>query len=246
MNKLKKQQIEVVFENDDYVIINKPAPYLSVPDRYDKDLPNAFSHMVKKYDEIYLVHRLDKETSGLMAFAKNDAALSHISQLFENRSVSKKYHGIVEGTMTNDEGTIEGAIQAVPKKRGRYEVNKDGKESSTDYKVLEKFKLYSLVEFAPLTGRTHQIRVHAAYIGYPILADKFYGYSDSFKLSSIKRKKFNLKREDTERPLLTRHALHAYSLEFQDQKGITIKAEAPIPKDMKACLHQMRKLIKLA
>ena len=132
---------------------------------------------------------------------------------------------------------------SLPSSKGKQHVNADGKPSLTQYEVEQDFRGYSVVRFKPKSGRTHQIRVHAAYLGTPILADKVYGYSHEFKLSTIKRKKFKLKKSEVERPLLTRHALHAHKISFEGIKGNLINAETEPPKDMRATINQMSKLV---
>ncbi len=240
---MKKKKYDLLHEDGDYIIINKSAPLLSLPDRWDPEIPNALQFMQIKVDDIFMVHRLDKETSGVMVFAKNERSHKHACSLFENRKVYKEYIGILEGNLSSKEGEVDQPIQSLPASKGKQHVNADGKASLTAYKVEQNFRGFSVVKFMPKTGRTHQIRVHAAYLGAPILADKIYGYSNEFKLSSIKRKKFKLKKYDVERPLLTRHALHAHKISFEGLDGKTVSAECNPPKDMRATINQMSKLI---
>lgn len=240
---MKKNKYELIHEDDNYIVINKSAPLLSLPDRWDPEIPNALAYMQAKADDIFVIHRLDKETSGIMAFAKNEKSHAHACQLFENRKVEKEYLGIVEGNLANKEGEVDQPLLSLPASKGKQHVNTDGKASLTAYKIEQSFRGYSLMRFYPKTGRTHQIRVHAAYIGTPILADKVYGYSNEFKVSTIKRKKFKMKKFEIERPLLSRHALHAHKLSFEGIDGKLISAEAELPKDMRATIHQMNKLI---
>jgi 23S rRNA pseudouridine955/2504/2580 synthase/23S rRNA pseudouridine1911/1915/1917 synthase len=120
-------------------------------------------------------------------------------------------------------------------------INRNGKEALTDYEVLEDFKIYSFLQFQIHTGRTHQIRIHAKEMGNPIVCDDLYGDGKPVLLSSIK-KKFNLaKKEDEEKPIMGRMALHALSLKFNNINGESIELEAPLPKDMKAFLQQLKK-----
>lgn len=240
---MKKNKYELLHEDDNYIIISKSAPLLSLPDRWDPEIPNALGYMQAGADDIFVIHRLDKETSGVMAFAKNDKAHTHACKLFENRAVEKEYLGIVEGNLANKEGTIDQPLMSLPSSKGKQYVNSEGKSSLTEYKIEQSFKGYSTIRFYPKTGRTHQIRVHAAYLGTPILADKVYGYSHEFKVSTIKRKKFKMKKFEVERPLLSRQALHAHRLSFESIDGQLITATAELPKDMRATIHQMSKLI---
>lgn len=240
---MKKNKYELLHEDDNYIVINKTAPLLSLPDRWDPEIPSALTYMKARLDDVYVIHRLDKETSGVMAFAKNEKAHAYACKLFENREVQKEYLGIVEGNLANKEGTIDQPLSSLPASKGKQHVNPNGKASLTAYKIEQSFRGYSLISFFPKTGRTHQIRVHAAYLGTPILADKVYGYSNEFKVSSIKRKKFKMKKFEIERPLLSRQALHAHKLSFEGMDGKLIVAEADLPKDMRATIHQMNKLI---
>jgi len=240
---MKKKKYDLLHEDEDFIIINKSAPLLSLPDRWDPEIPNALQYMKAIQEDIYMVHRLDKETSGVMVFAKNEKAHAHACKLFEHRAVNKEYLGIVEGNLTSKEGEVDQPIMSLPSSKGKQHVNADGKPSLTKYEVVTPFRGYSLVRFVPKSGRTHQIRVHAAFLGTPILADKIYGYSNEFKLSTIKRRKFKLKKTEIERPLLSRHALHAHKISFENMQGKVISAQAEPPKDMRATLNQMGKLV---
>ncbi|MCW3108437.1 MAG: RluA family pseudouridine synthase, partial [Segetibacter sp.] len=164
-----------------------------------------------------------------------------LSQKFEGREVEKYYVGLVNGTLMNKEGTIDVPIMEHPGKTTLMMANKKGKPSVTDYKVLEEFGLYSWVQFQIHTGRTHQIRVHSKYIGNSIVCDELYGEGQPVLLSSIKRKFKLSKNELEERPLLNRLALHSWQIKFTDAEGIKHELEAPLSKDLKALLQQLRK-----
>ena len=237
---MQKNSPEIIFENEDFIVINKPAGLLSIPDREGKDA--SLKNILKeKYGEIFIVHRLDRETSGLILFAKNEATHKYLSQLFEERKIEKIYTGIVSGTLPEKKGSIDAPIAENSHKPGIMLIHKRGKQSLTDYEVLEEFGSYSLVQFQIQSGRTHQIRVHLQHIGHPIACDAIYGSGEPFLLSSIK-KKFKLsKSEETERPILSRLALHSSQLHFKDTKGNEYRFEASLPKDMSALLQQLRK-----
>lgn len=228
----------ILFENDAWVVIDKPAGLLSIPDRFGADLPNAENILRKKYGQIYVVHRLDKDTSGVMVFAKTEEAHRRLSQSFENRAVKKTYLAIVEGVPSKPEDLIDAPIGEDSSKAGKMKIDpKNGRESRTHYKIKERFRRYSLLELNPETGRQHQIRVHCAFIGHPLVVDSLYGKSKELRLSQFKR---GYKGEET-RPILGRLSLHAAELVFPDPKsGESIKVEAELPKDMKATLKQMR------
>lgn len=233
-------KLDIIFENDNFIAINKPSGLLSIPDRFGKD-PSVKSLLQDQLGKIYTVHRLDKETSGLIIFAKNESTHKDLSHKFEGREVEKFYVGLVNGTLMNREGTIDVPIMEAPGKTTLMMAHKKGKPSITDYKVLEEFGLYSWVQFQIHTGRTHQIRVHSKYIGNSIVCDELYGDGQPVLLSSIKRKFKLSKNELEERPLLSRLALHSFQIKFTDNAGIRHELEAPLSKDLKALLQQLRK-----
>ncbi|HEX5654498.1 MAG TPA: RNA pseudouridine synthase [Chitinophagaceae bacterium] len=233
----------VLLENNDFIAINKPSGLLSIPDREGKDI-SLKTLLKEKYGEIYTVHRLDKETSGLIIFARHEAAHKHLSQQFENRQTKKIYRGLVLGTPQESSGSIHAPIAEHPARNGTMIIHRKGKESLTDYEVLLSFGSYSWLQFRIYTGRTHQIRVHAKEIGHPIVCDPVYGDGKPLLLSSLKHKKFKLsKTELEERPLLNRLALHAATLSFVDLSGTICELEAPLAKDLKATLQQLEKWI---
>ncbi|MEO7393586.1 MAG: pseudouridine synthase, partial [Chitinophagaceae bacterium] len=195
----------------------------------------------EKYGHILTVHRLDKDTSGIIVFAKDVATHRHLSIQFEERKTKKIYAGLVIGAPTEKKGSISLPLAENMVQRGMMIVNQRGKESLTDYEVVEDFGIYSWIQFEIHTGRTHQIRVHMKEIGHPLVCDALYGDGKPVLISSLK-KKFNLsKNELEERPILNRLALHAFELTFNDIKGKTVELEAPLPKDLRALLQQLNK-----
>jgi 23S rRNA pseudouridine955/2504/2580 synthase/23S rRNA pseudouridine1911/1915/1917 synthase len=235
-------QIEILYQDDDMLMVNKPAGVLVIPDRFNSDLPSLNRLLETKIGQrIWVVHRLDRDTSGVMCFAKNEEAHRYLSQLFEAHDVGKFYAGIVMGRVIPEEGRIEAPIAEHPFQKGKMVTARKGKASVTDYKVVEQWALHSLVQFQIHTGRTHQIRVHMQSIGHPIVCDELYGDGKPFLLSSIK-KKFKLsEKEETERPLMSRLGLHAYRLMLHKPDGTLVDIEAPLPKDMAACVNQLNK-----
>ncbi len=230
----------IVFENNDFIVLNKPPGLLSIPDREGKEI-SLKKLLQDKYREIFTIHRLDKNTSGLIVFAKNEVSHKYLSQQFENRQAEKIYVGLIIGSPINKKGAIQSPIMEHPSKKGLMVINRKGKESLTDYEVLEDFGLYSWVQFQIHTGRTHQIRVHMKDIGYPIVCDELYGDGKPVLLSSIKHNFKLSKNEEEERPILNRLALHAYKLKFTGIDKVNYEFEAPIPKDLKAVLQQLSK-----
>lgn len=234
--------IEILFEDDDLLIANKPAGLLVIPDRFNQALPSLNKLLeAKKGFKLWVVHRLDRDTSGVICFAKNEQAHRYLSMLFQEHAVGKFYAGLVIGIVIPEEGRIESPIAEHPAANGKMIVSKRGKLAVTDYKVVEQWPLYSLVQFQIHTGRTHQIRVHMQSIGHPIVCDELYGDGQPFMLSHIKRKYRMSEKDEEERPLLSRLALHSYRLTFTKEDGTVIAAEAPLPKDMAACVKQLNK-----
>lgn len=230
----------IIYEDENLIALNKPSGLLSIPDREGKDI-SLKKLLIEKYGGIFTVHRLDRDTSGLIVFAKNEETHKHLSLQFEGRQTEKIYLGLVLGSLAEKKGSIDAPIAEHPAKKGLMNVYKKGKESLTDYEVIEDFKIFSWVQFQIHTGRTHQIRVHAKHIGHPVVCDELYGDGKPILLSSLKHK-FNLsKNELEERPLLNRLALHALSLKLENLNKEVIKLEAPVPKDLKATLQQLQK-----
>lgn len=232
---------EIIFENDHFVAINKPAGLLSIPDR-EQSQPSLKDMLIAKYGSIYTVHRLDRDTSGMIVFAKDEETHKHLSQLFEGREVEKYYRAIVIGSPSPEKGSIDAPISEHPIHKGLMVVHRNGKPSLTDYDVIEANRHYSLVEFRLHTGRTHQIRVHSKNIGHPIACDELYGDGKPVLLSSIK-KKFKLsKHDEEERPMISRLALHSYRLIFTDAQGTKHELVASVPKEFRALFQQLNKL----
>lgn len=235
-----KLQPNIIRETDDFIAINKPSGLLSIPDR-TQSAPSLKDFLIQEYGSIFTVHRLDKETSGIIVFAKNEAAHKQLSQLFEGRDIEKYYYGLVNGTPIPPQGSIDSPIMEHFAKNGKMIAHAKGKPSLTDYEVEENFQIYSWVKFRIHTGRTHQIRVHMQSIGHPIVCDELYGNPEPVYISKLKRK-YNLsKNELEEQPILKRLALHSALLTFKFN-DVAYSLEAPLPKDLHALLQQLRKL----
>jgi 23S rRNA pseudouridine1911/1915/1917 synthase len=239
MSKLTNRP-ETIFENENFIVINKPTGLLSIPDRMQSET-SLKDMLIHKYREIFTVQRLDKGTSGVIVFAKNEQTHKQLSQLFEEKDVEKYYVGLVHGKMQNEEGTIDAPITEHPVKKGRMITHMKGKPSVTEYSIIENFRLFSWVKFHIHTGRTHQIRVHMQHINHSIVCDDLYGSDEPVYLSSLKRNYHLSKKEDSEKPILSRLALHSLQLKF-DLNDKHFEFEAEIPKDLKATLQQLRKL----
>jgi 23S rRNA pseudouridine955/2504/2580 synthase len=238
MKKINFEDI-ILFENEDYLVINKP-PYLStLDDRVATGKQNVLM-LAKQYcPDVQMGHRLDKETSGVLAMAKNSEAYRHLSIQFERRKTQKFYHAIVTGIHDFQGVEVNKPIYAF--NTGVVKIDyENGKQAKTIVNTLEVFQKNTLLECKPITGRMHQIRIHLATLGATIVNDEQYGGKPIF-LSELKTKKFNLKKDTEEQPLISRVALHAKKLIFNglDEKEIIV--EADYPKDIKALLTQLRK-----
>ncbi len=232
---------EIIFEDEEVIIVNKPPRFLTVPDRFAPEKENVYHFLNKKYGKVFIVHRLDKETSGIILFAKNEKAHRNLSIQFEKRKVKKIYWTLLEGVLHIDEGTIDKAIE-MHRNGHRMIISKNGKESITEYKVLERFKNFTLVQAHIKTGRMHQIRIHFESIAYPLAIDSVYGRREAFYLSEVKKSKYQSNRKNEEKPLMDRVVLHAYELTFEHPTSKEIMTfSAELPKDFSAVLKQLKK-----
>lgn len=233
---------DILLEDDQLLFLNKAAHVLSIPDRFKPEKPNLYHMLNERYGKIFIVHRLDKETSGVMCFAKTEEAHKSLSQQFEQRTTEKVYLALCDGVPLKKEDTIDLGIAPHPTIAGKMIVSNKGKAARTTYKVLEEFKAFSLIEAQIHTGRTHQIRVHLHAIGHPLAVDTIYNQRTALFLSEFKRKAFHLGKNKEERPLLTRNSLHAWKLSvLHPSHQQPIQVEAPLHKDFRAALNQLRK-----
>ena len=212
--------IDVVYEDSDIAVINKPQG-LTVHAGNGTDENTLVNALLFRLDSLSgingvirpgIVHRIDKNTSGLLVVAKNDKAHVALAKQLENKTCNRIYVALLEGTVKTDEGVIDTFIGRDANNRTRMSVTKSGRRAITHYRVLERFDAgYTLCEFSLKTGRTHQIRVHAKYLGHPVVGDKEYGYkSNKFKLNG--------------------QLLHARRLEFvHPTTGETVSFDAPLP-----------------
>jgi len=236
-----KIDIPVLYEDEDVLAANKPAGVLSAPDRWDPDLPVAAALLSRGRGRLWTVHRIDKDTTGVLLFARSEEAHRALSRAFETRSVAKVYRALVRGVPEWKESSCDLPLSPDGDSLHRTLVDAHrGKPSRTAVTVLKSFGGYTLVEASPETGRTHQVRVHLAALGYPVACDPLYGDGKPLLLSAIKRRWKGDPFE--ERPLLSRTALHAASVEFpHPATGKITRVEAPYPKDLRAALAQLEK-----
>lgn len=239
---MKKQHPDIIYEDEALMLIDKPSGMLSIPDRFTPEKPNLLSWLRDRYAEVYTVHRLDRETSGIICFARTEEDHRHLSQQFEQRQVNKRYLALLDGRIQPESGVIDQPIMPHPTRAGLMMPSKKGKAAVTRYQLLEQWEQFSWVEAEILTGRTHQIRVHFQAIGFPLAVDAWYGRREELFLSEIKGKRYRLGKDKTERPLLSRCSLHAHRLELSHPRtGEKLSAEASLPRDMQAVLKQLQK-----
>jgi 23S rRNA pseudouridine1911/1915/1917 synthase len=246
----------VLYEDSDLLVIDKPAGLLVIPDRWNPAKPTvvtwANAHVrasrlapassPSSDARVWVVHRLDRETSGVLVLAKSAAAHAALSQQFERGEAQKTYLALVKGQVTRTEDAIRLPIGPHPQKPGLMIVRRHhGKSALTRYTVAERFRGFTLLEVRPATGRTHQIRVHLQAIGHAVAVDSRYGGGEALMLSAIKPS-YRPKAGEEERPLLARLALHAQALQLtHPTHGGMLKWVAPLPKDFAAVLRNLRR-----
>nr|WP_185116970.1 RluA family pseudouridine synthase [Halpernia humi] len=242
--------INIVYEDDDVLVVDKAAGMVVHPGHgnYHSTLINALAFHFQKdpnfktdLDRVGLVHRIDKDTSGLLVIAKNEYALSYLAKQFYDRTTKRLYWAFVWGNLAEDEGTITGNIGRHPKNRMQMSVYEDGshgKHAVTHYKVLERFRYLTWVECKLETGRTHQIRAHFKHIGHTLFNDERYeGHNILKGINLPKYKKF----VQNVFEILPRHALHAHTLGFvHPVTKEEMYFESPMPKDMQEAIEKWR------
>ncbi|MFZ4633926.1 MAG: RluA family pseudouridine synthase [Saprospiraceae bacterium] len=233
----------IFYEDEHLLVVDKPSGLLTIPDRFGNK-ESLQAELEKRYGKVFVVHRLDRETSGILCFARNEAAHRHLSMQFEHHTTDKFYHALVDGVLHHEEGEINKPIGEHPTIPGKMVVASWGKPSLTFYRALEHFAHFTLVETLIKTGRTHQIRVHLKHIGYPLAVDAVYGRREAFFLSEVKGKKYKSGKftEEEEKPLMARSSLHSSRLRLDHpvtEERLEFRSE--LPKDFAAVLNQLRK-----
>ena len=248
--------LKVVYEDEDILVINKEPGMVVHPgiSNYSGTLVNALTHYFKLHDlpvlpgnspdRAGLVHRIDKNTTGLLVIAKNDFCLSHLAKQFFDHTVDREYIALVWGNFEERSGTITGHIDRDPKHRKKRAVFTDGskgKHAITHYEVVEDFYYVTLVKCRLETGRTHQIRVHMAHLGHPVFNDEDYGGDTVVKGTIFTKYKQFVQNCFT---MLPRQALHARSLGFiHPRSGKNMFFEVPLPDDFEAVVDKWRKYL---
>lgn len=246
---MKQSVYSIIYNDEDIIIVNKAAGVLVAADRWDEKAERLDKMLSEELfgknsleNKLFAVHRIDKDTSGLIMYALHAKSHKVLNGQFQNRSIEKIYHAVILGSPVQSEFVCSAKLKVDGDKIHRTVTDeKHGKDSHTEFKVLQKFGMFTLLQAKPISGRTHQIRVHLKHLGFPILCDPLYGSGDPVFLSNIKRSWHGNKYE--ERPLLNRLALHAYALKFVHPiKGNIIEVTAEYPKDFRSLLNQLKNL----
>lgn len=221
--------IEIVWQDEDFAVVNKPQGMVvhPAPGAYDNTLVNALLFKLSSLSGINgvarpgIVHRLDKDTSGLLVVAKNDFAHISLQKQIAEKSAKRYYYALVDGVVQKDSGEIRNFLARSTADRKKYTVAKDGRLAITLYKVVKRYSAYTLMEYELKTGRTHQIRVHSRYIGHPVVGDRTYGGSDAFGLNG--------------------QLLHAYKLVLTHPRtGEKMTFTAPLPDYFQNVLDKLK------
>ncbi|HIU81761.1 MAG TPA: RluA family pseudouridine synthase [Candidatus Ornithoclostridium faecavium] len=221
--------IEIVWQDEDFAVVNKPQGMVvhPAPGAYDNTLVNALLFKLSSLSGINgvarpgIVHRLDKDTSGLLVVAKNDYAHISLQKQIAEKSAKRYYYALVDGVVQKDSGEIRNFLARSTADRKKYAVAKDGRLAITLYKVVKRYSVYTLMEYELKTGRTHQIRVHSRYIGHPVVGDRTYGGSDAFGLNG--------------------QLLHAYKLVLTHPRtGEEMTFTAPLPDYFQSVLDKLK------
>lgn len=246
---MKKAPFTLIYADEDMIAVNKAAGLLVAADRWDIEAPRLDLLIQKQLPQIaplcqklYAVHRIDKDTSGILLYALNAEAHRALNTAFQEREIKKTYRLLIHGRVSEEQFTVDLPLRADGDALHRTVVDKRrGKEAITHFTALETFRQFSLLEARPVTGRTHQIRAHLAAAGYPIVCDSLYGSGKPVLLSELKQRW----RGDvyTEQPLIRRLALHAYQLEgIHPRTSEPFSFTAEYAKDFKSTVHQLHKL----
>ncbi|MDR0977516.1 MAG: RluA family pseudouridine synthase [Endomicrobium sp.] len=233
------KDIVIIYQDADVAVVDKPAGVAVIPAQNSDAAETLAGALEKKLNQkIWAVHTIDKDASGVLIFAKNTDTYKDISAQFENSKVYRKYIALLSGVLEESGGTIRKHVLI----SGRdVSINAAGKETVTNFKILEKFKSYTLVEAVPLTSVRNQIRLHFWSLGHPLAVDSEYGIADPVMLSSFKRR-YKFKKNGNEKPLISRLTLHAEVLSLMLHSTGQIKTfESPLPKDFELTLKQLKK-----
>lgn len=233
-------EIPIIWEDEHILVINKPAGLLSLPDGFDPSREHLKGVLSPQYESLWIVHRLDRFTSGVMVLARNAAAHKHLNTQFQERQVKKTYRALIVGDPKWDSLHVDQPLRVNRGRRNRTVVDlEDGKPAVTRFEVLERFGSFTLVEVAPETGRRHQIRAHLADQGYPVAGDHLYGGEKTINSEEVARDCTAGGNSDL--PRLERLALHARMLEIKHPStNLRAVYEAPYPRDFQLAVDNLR------
>jgi 23S rRNA pseudouridine1911/1915/1917 synthase len=238
--------IQIIHVDDSILIVNKPAGLLVIPDHWNPEALNLVDILQKRLkkivstnSELYVVHRIDKDTSGLVILARSPEIHRYFNDEFSHNRIKKSYLAIVNGVPIENRGKIDAPILYSGK--GKVIIHPNGKPSTTEFTVQERFKHYTLLQVNPLTGRTHQIRAHLKSIGHPLAIDPIYGIRSELNIFDVKWRA-RKKEEEHQSSLISRLSLHAWRLEFSHPgDGRMVHYQIEPPKDFRALLNALKK-----
>lgn len=248
----REPSLTVLWSGPGLVAIDKPAGLATIPGRGETDSvlerlarQLGLPHTGSDDPRVRLVHRLDKHTSGVLLMATSVEAQRLLSHQFQNNTVSKEYLALVAGRPEKETGTVDAPLAPHPTSRLHMAISRHGRPARTDWVVEERLGAYALLRCFPRTGKTHQIRVHLRHVGLPLAVDPLYnppppGEAEGIYLSRFKRG-YRAAKGERERPLIDRLTLHAHRLTFALADGQRVSVEAPVPKDLRAAVAQLRR-----
>lgn len=236
----RKKTYQIIHEDENLLVVNKESGVLTIADRATNG-PSSLKDQLESdlSTKIFTVHRIDRDTSGLVVFARNAEMHRILSLQFQNREVEKEYLALVEGRMAHSKGEINLPLKDAS--RGNVVVHAKGKDSLSRWALLQQFDDFALLSLRPESGRRHQLRVHLAETGHAILCDPLYGSRSTLNIYDIKKKKKRVDEFEEVPSLLSRLALHAFKITFISLDGESHSYTADLPKDLDATLKQLRK-----
>lgn len=241
---MKSKSHTIIFEDNDILVVDKSPGVYSIKPRHETKDPVLLNELTEIFGDLYLLHRLDRDTSGIIIFARNEKSQQFISEQFTDNRLEKTYYAFIEGNISADDALLIDVPIFIDPGKYKVRIDKKGKPSQTKIRVIESYAGFSMIEAKLLTGRTHQIRIHLQYIGNPLIVDNLYGNRTEFFLSEIKYK-MNLKNTENERPLVERQTLHAHNIKFiHPSTNEKIEFDCELPKDLRALRNQLGKFLR--